>query len=149
MDNMHVPTKRKLRAAKRHYESVKADEWRRVAYVEQLRRQIQLLETGCTEIYETSYGAGLKLTSRGVAKAIQEQILSTTRTREDGRSCIVSYDIPEDAKRLRNRLRNFLKKAGFVMSQRSIWASEKDVSEKLQQLIAELGLQKWVKIFLV
>lgn len=148
MDNIHVTTQRKLRAARQHYKQVAPDSWRRTAYVEQLKRQIQLLEAGCSEIYETAYGAELGLSSKGRAKLTQEKIVAVKLERTDGRTTVVSFDIPEDVRQLRNKLRNFLKKAGFTMVQRSVWATKKDVSELIRLLIDELGLTKWVTVFL-
>ena len=149
MDNMRVPTKRKLREAKRHYACVAPDGWRRKAYIEELERQIKLLEAGCSDIYETCYGAELKLSNKGLTKLTQEKILLVKQEHPSGRTTIVSFDIPEDVRHLRNKLRNFLKKAGFTMAQRSVWTTKKDVSELMRLLIEDLGLTKWVNVFLV
>ncbi len=146
---MHIPTTKKLHNAQRHFNQVAPDSWRRTAYVEQLKRQIQLLEEGCSDIYETSYGAELKLSSKGQARLTREKILLVKREHPDGRTTIVSFDIPEDVRHLRNKLRNFLKKAGFTMAQRSVWTTKNDVSELMQSLVEELGLTKWVNVFLV
>ncbi|MBI2338303.1 CRISPR-associated endonuclease Cas2 [Candidatus Daviesbacteria bacterium] len=64
----------------------------------------------------------------------------------DGKWRIVVFDIPEKQRKIRNILRSRLKMWGFTPWQQSVWASKKNVTEKLRRLIKELEIDDWVLV---
>lgn len=64
----------------------------------------------------------------------------------DGKWRIVSFDIPEEKRIVRNLLRRNLKKWGFKHLQKSVWISKKNVYEKLVTYVQDLGIKEWVTI---
>ena len=64
----------------------------------------------------------------------------------DGRWRIVIFDIPEEKRVIRNLFRRNLKKWGFKHLQKSVWINKKNVYNKLEEYIKNLGIEKWVAI---
>lgn len=62
----------------------------------------------------------------------------------DGKWRIVIFDIPENKRLVRDVLRSRLKNWGFAPWQKSVWASKKNVTEPLREVIKELGITEWV-----
>lgn len=86
----------------------------------------------------------LKLTEAGrkwVIKRSKEDEVSW-----DGKWRLVIFDIPESHRKVRVTLRNKLKSWGFVLWQKSVWASRKNLTDELRKLIKDLGVQKWVLV---
>lgn len=57
---------------------------------------------------------------------------------------IVVFDIPEEKRIIRNLFRRNLKKWGFKHLQKSVWISKRNVFDKLESYIKDLGIEKWV-----
>jgi len=57
---------------------------------------------------------------------------------------IVIFDIPEEKRIIRNLFRRNLKKWGFKHLQKSVWISQRNVFDKLESYIKDLGIEKWV-----
>jgi len=86
----------------------------------------------------------LKLTEAG-----REFLLLSKDEKEiqwDGRWRIVVFDIPENKRLVRDILRSRLKLWGFSPWQKSVWASKKDLTNKLRNLVKELGITEWVLV---
>ena len=64
----------------------------------------------------------------------------------DGKWRIVIFDIPEDKRKIRNVFRSRLKLWDFKPWQKSVWASKKNVTSKLRNLIKELEIDNWVLV---
>ncbi len=64
----------------------------------------------------------------------------------DGKWRIVIFDIPENKRAVRNILRGRLKLWGFKRWQQSVWASKKNITQKLRKLIKELNIEDWVLV---
>ena len=64
----------------------------------------------------------------------------------DGKWRIVIFDIPEQKRIIRNLFRRNLKKWGFKHLQKSVWINKKNVYNKLEEYIKNLGIEKWVAI---
>lgn len=64
----------------------------------------------------------------------------------DGKWRIVIFDIPENKRLVRDVLRSRLKLWGFKPWQKSVWASKKNITSKLRNLIKELNIQEWVLV---
>lgn len=58
----------------------------------------------------------------------------------DGRWLVLAYSIPEDDRRLRDRLRDRLAWLGFGSIGNGLWISPHDVSEEVEDVAASLGL---------
>jgi DNA-binding transcriptional regulator PaaX len=60
---------------------------------------------------------------------------------------LVMFDIPESLKAKRHLFRRYLKDLSFVQVQKSIWQSDLDVNEHICELIDDLGIARFVKIY--
>jgi DNA-binding transcriptional regulator PaaX len=89
----------------------------------------------------------LNLTEKGKMIALKAEILNSDKKLPDGVVCLVTFDIPENVKKSRQILRLFLKKAGFKQVHLSVWQTSKDLGKPLQQLIDDLGINKWVRVY--
>lgn len=89
----------------------------------------------------------VKLTDKGLEKAVFEKLKEKNQKNWDGYFTLVSFDIPEKRKQARNLLRLRLKEWGFLMWQKSLWATRKNCADPLESYIKKLGIQSWVKVF--
>lgn len=64
--------------------------------------------------------------------------------RWDGKWRIVSFDIPEKKRRIRNQIRNELKAIGFVELQKSVWIYPYDCEEFVKLLKADKRIGRYV-----
>lgn len=64
----------------------------------------------------------------------------------DGKWKLVIFDVPENKRGIRDVLRSRLKLWGFTPWQQSVWASKKNVTQKLRQLVKDLGIEDWVLV---
>ncbi len=64
----------------------------------------------------------------------------------DGKWRIVVFDVPESKRLVRDVLRRRLKMWDFKLWQKSVWASKKNVTDKLRSLIKELDIGDWVLV---
>ena len=64
----------------------------------------------------------------------------------DGNYRIVIWDIPENKRRVRDLFRRRLKEWGFVTLQKSVWISQKNVTDRLRKLISELEMESYVAV---
>lgn len=82
----------------------------------------------------------IKLTSSG------QDLIGAEPQEWDGRWRIVIFDIPEQKRIIRNLFRRNLKKWGFKHLQKSVWISKRNIFDKLNSYIKDLGLEKWVVV---
>lgn len=68
------------------------------------------------------------------------------KLKNDARLMVI-FDIPEDQKAKRQKLRQILKKWQFRQVQKSVWMTGKDYREELVDLIKELNLIGCVEIY--
>ena len=104
----------------------------------------RLREQGYLDLDKYNDTLILKLTDKGKSEAILRKILNSEE--RDGKWRIAIFDIPEKHRKVRNVLRGKLKTWGFQQWQKSVWASQKDVTVPLRQFIEEIGVQKWVMV---
>ena len=64
----------------------------------------------------------------------------------DGKYRIVIFDIPEEKRIIRNLFRRNLKKWGFKHLQKSVWISKRNIFDKLNSYIKDLGIEEWVVV---
>jgi len=87
-----------------------------------------------------------RLTEKGRVAVIKDVIRVSGKL--DGRGLVmVSFDIPKQENAVRVRLRYALKDLGFKLVQQSLWVSDKDVGKIMKRLIADIGAEKWVRVF--
>ena len=83
-----------------------------------------------------------KLTKKGL-KAIRPFI---AKRLDNSSRLIVMFDIPESEATKRQGFRNLLKTWGFEQVQKSIWVTDMDYRDLLEEAISELGLGDCVEI---
>lgn len=99
----------------------------------------RLREDGFIEQVKLKDDVIIKLTQNG-----RELINDGSKENWDGKWRIVVFDIPEQKRIIRNLFRRNLKKWGFKHLQKSVWISKRDVFEKLNSYIKDLGIENWV-----
>lgn len=100
----------------------------------------RLRERGLVENIELKGDIFLKLTEGG-RDLISDQLNDGDW---DGKYRIVIFDIPEQKRIIRNLFRRNLKKWDFKPLQKSVWISKRNVFDKLEAYIKDLGIEKWV-----
>lgn len=60
---------------------------------------------------------------------------------------MIIFDIPEENKEQRRKLRNYLKYLHFQQVQKSVWVSDMDYRDALKEVIIELDLDSHVQLF--
>ncbi|MEA3272639.1 MAG: CRISPR-associated endonuclease Cas2, partial [Patescibacteria group bacterium] len=87
----------------------------------------------------------LCLTEKGRKAALRHQILNCDTILKD-KFYVVVFDIPERERSTRDFFRKFLKEAGFVYLQQSVWVTQKEILNSLTELISDAKAEKWIKI---
>lgn len=100
----------------------------------------RLREGGLIEQIKLKNDVLLKLTEAG-KDLINNQ---SEEKKWDGKWRVVIFDIPEEKRIIRNLFRRNLKKWGFKHLQKSVWISKRNVFDKLEAYIKDLGIEKWV-----
>lgn len=90
-----------------------------------------------------------KLTAKGKQKlflgGIIGKLLKEKNRRWDKKWRIIIFDIPEKRKNARNFLRRELLENNFYMLQKSVWITPHKISDKLNELLEELDLNRCVR----
>ncbi len=130
------PNRRSLTLEDRMY--IKEAEAKRALF--QLRRKkfIETRKQGNKIMY--------RLTDKGRMAALKDKIRLAEK-RKDKKLVIISFDIPEQERGVRSKLRYLLKDLKFVRIQHSLWASEQDIGMLMSRAIADVKADKWVRIF--
>lgn len=114
-----------------------------------LRRRTALLKHRKLIVEKKTSGRlRLQLTESG-KKAFLKKILRNAPLRTDGKRIMIVFDVPERARKERDRLRAFLRSSGFVRLQRSVWVTKKDVSDALEKWIRAAAVGRWIRVFIV
>lgn len=91
---------------------------------------------------------GLTEMGRSLLEEGQSRILHPTWDRSwDGRWLLLTYSIPEDARKARDRLRDRLAWLGFGSMGNGIWLSPHDVQDEIQALSRRMELQDHLMTF--
>lgn len=88
------------------------------------------------------------LTEKGAAELLRYNILHCDKLLANGRVCVVVFDIPESQNHARELFRRFLKKAGFMYLQQSVWITQKDLLDDLCNFIKSIQTEHWVNLFI-
>ena len=92
-------------------------------------------------------GSRLSITESGknaLGQAVANTIDLLKKKTWDHKWRIVVFDIPEVYTLLRNRVRDILKRAGFLRLQQSVWVFPHECSELVQLIKAESRLSKYI-----
>jgi len=90
-----------------------------------------------------SFGQQPKLTAKGM-----DEIKPFLAKHLDSHArLMVIFDVPEEKRVARHRLRMLLKSWGFEQIQKSVWATDMDYRELLVEEVGELGLEGCVEIY--
>jgi phenylacetic acid degradation operon negative regulatory protein len=89
----------------------------------------------------------MELTEKGRKELWQMfPILKWRKEPWDGIWRVVMYDFPQMDKAKRDKWRKVLKKLGMGQWQLSVWVSPYPIIKKMDQVVRELGLEKWVTV---
>ena len=110
----------------------------------------RMARKGWLEPHRIGRNAFYELTPRG-RRLLQEGQDRIYRPSWDGpwdeRWFLLAYSIPEDARKLRDRLRDRLAWLGFGSLGNGLWISPHDVQGQVEELSAQLGLEEHLECF--
>ncbi len=90
---------------------------------------------------DKSENNSIKFTNKGKIKIIEK--ISESK-KEDNKLRFLSFDIPEDMRKYRNKFRRGIKNLGFIQIQQSLWAINKDVGDLVELLAYECKVEKYI-----
>ncbi|MBU4315043.1 hypothetical protein KJ673_01410 [Patescibacteria group bacterium] len=68
---------------------------------------------------------------------------------QNGQICVVSFDVPEAHRKLRNQVRYLLRRLGFEQVHRSVWSCRKNIGGYVEKLFSSrFKSDDWFKIFI-
>ena len=109
-----------------------------------------LKKQGYIEIENLKGKQALLLTEKGFKKVLKTKFkIKKKKRRKDKKWIMLIFDIPEEKKHLRERLRRFLFPLGFQVLQRSVWVCPYDVLEDVKRVLRLESIDPYVQIFLV
>lgn len=88
-------------------------------------------------------------TKKGSIEMLKVKICACKDRLPSDQVCLVTFDIPERATTVRYMFRKFLKQAGFIQHQRSVWASRYNVAEDMKNLVKLLKANDWISVYTV
>ncbi|MEK7530058.1 MAG: hypothetical protein AAB570_03995 [Patescibacteria group bacterium] len=131
----------------RGFSNARARMYRENLYEEQ-RQVIQCAERlkrrGLLKIEKKAGKIEASLTKKGLERALREAVRVSGGNSDEW--CFVSYDVPEQARTIRARMRFILRSAGFEPIHKSLWYKESDVADIMAAFVRESGLDPWMKV---
>lgn len=106
----------------------------------------RLKQTRLIEIEKRANEVRVALTHAGAKEYLRLKVLDADLY-EDDRECLVVFDIPESKRALRKNLREFLRYAGFIPIQRSVWISKFNAGQAINELFQVKGSKSWMRIY--
>jgi phenylacetic acid degradation operon negative regulatory protein len=109
----------------------------------------RMLRQGWLESRKVGNRSYYSMTERG-KKRLDEaaaRIYKVETDKWDGKWCIVSYNIPEERRALRDQLRKELGWMGFGMLTTSTWISPNDLGQRIKELTEAYEITEHVEIF--
>lgn len=86
------------------------------------------------------------LTEKGISEALLAKIKLQPKISSGNKFCLVCFDIPEVVKDSRWALRHFLKSVGFKQLQKSIWYTDQNIFDEVEEYIKTLKVADWVRV---
>ena len=113
-----------------------------------IRSSLERMEKrGVIERAKTEAGEQvLQLTNQGMKEFLRNKLKSATPTKK-GSLVVVIFDIPELSRTVRDTLRRNLKEFGFKPWQKSVWVSEKDIFDLINDYFKNINLKGQVIVF--
>ncbi len=90
----------------------------------------------------------ISLSSNALVVALKQRIIQCTEEIEDGKVCMISFDIPEGAK-IRGRWRSLIRTFDFTRVHDSLYSTKYTVINDMRAMVKLLGIEEWVKVFIV
>lgn len=122
--------------------------WRRRAEYEQRQLLAVLQRQKWIKIQHTAGNISVVLTEKGKSILRKEKI-RCARKCAINEGILVTFDIPERARDVRDQFRSFLKECGFQIVERSVWFSNCQVFDEIREFIKETKSEKWIHVFRV
>ena len=91
----------------------------------------------------------LKLTKKGELEVLLAKARMPTKEKWDGKWRLVMFDIPEEAKRQRDKLRDLLKRNNFFKFQESVYVSPYPFNREAIKYLQETKLIRYIRILKV
>ena len=88
----------------------------------------------------------VKITNKGYTQSLIENAAMSCEKLEDGSYCVVSYDIPEYARKERDSFRRTLRIIGFEMLHKSTWVAKMNIGHYISEYVEEQGLKDFVTV---
>lgn len=99
------------------------------------------LKTGDIEKFIKNGKIYLRLTSSGKEKIHREFPISNLTQKWNKKWIVVIFDIPEKARKMRDKLRIKVQSIGFGMLQESVWISPLPIGQDIKEMIEAIGLR--------
>lgn len=100
---------------------------------------------GYIEIQKDGKNTSIRLTNKGKIKKLESM-----KTRiPDGKWRILSFDIPQKMKKIRDQFRRSIKRLGFKQVQQSLWVSPFINADEIDLIIDELKIRQFVAYFVI
>lgn len=114
-------------------------------------RMVRYLKNkGYLNIKDLKNRKAIMLTPRGMEKVFGLRIQSTQRKRRaDKKWQMIFFDIPEERRKDRDRLRKYLRYLGYKQLQKSIWVCPYNALKETQQIIKNYKLSRFARLLLV
>jgi len=106
-----------------------------------------LEKRGLIKIYKDGGQRYIKLTQEGALETLFVKAKITQEEKWDGKWRMIIFDIPEDARAERNKLRRLLETNGFKQVQKSVYINPYALSRDAVKYLHETGLYKYIRIF--
>jgi len=116
-------------------------------YLNQKARK--LVRDGLLEIHTKGEKQFVSLTDKGKRKLLYYQIMEKKKQKWDGKWRVVIFDVWENTRSKRNRLRNEIKDFGFIQLQRSVWIYPYECAEFIELLKTDLSFGKNIRYLVV
>ncbi len=107
----------------------------------------KLSEKGWIKIYKDGKKKLYSLTKAGQLEALFIKARLPEKAKWDGKWRIIVFDIPEQARSARNKLRNLLKTNGFKMVQKSVFINPYPFNREAIKYLQLTGLDKYIRVF--
>ncbi len=106
-----------------------------------------LEERGWLKVYKEGKSKLYSLTEQGKLEALFLKAHLPEKENWDGKWRMLIFDIPEDARPERNKLRRLLKTNGFKQIQKSVFINPYPLNSEAISYLQQIGLDKFIRIF--
>lgn len=126
----------------RRYSGVPRKKYRDTVY--------QMEKRGIVESSKKSAGKFLQLTRRGELELLLFKGIKIKKNEKwDGKWRVIMFDIPERARKLRDRFRWLLKRNGYQKIQQSVFINPRPLNKEAVEYLKKSGLMKYIRILRV